>query len=103
MASRLYRQSPLRESSVRADPDNRLHGRWKLRRLDAEAIRDGMLSVSGSLQLVPFGPPVAVARDPAGRIVAGAQKLDANGDPVGIEALGEQESRRSVYVEMRRS
>src|SRR5262249_52703895 len=103
MTSTVYRQSSASEASLRADPDDLLLGRWKLRRLDAEAIRDGMLAVSESLELLPFGPPVPVARDPARRIVAGAQKLDANGDPVGIEALGDQEARRSVYVEMRRT
>jgi hypothetical protein len=103
MTSTVYRQSSTGESSSQADPENRLLGRWRLRRLEAEAIRDGILAVSGRLQLLPFGPPVAVARDPAGRVVVGAQKTDGNGDPVGVEAVGEQESRRSIYVEMRRT
>jgi hypothetical protein len=75
----------------------------KLRRLDAETLRDSMLAASGRLNPARFGPPVAVARDPAGRVVAGAQKTDANGDPIGVDNVGDQESRRSLYVQMRRT
>ena len=46
---------------------------------------------------------MAVARDTAGRVVTGAQKTDGNGDPTGVEALGDAEFRRSIYVQMRRS
>jgi len=37
------------------DPDNRFFGRFAARRLDAEEIRDAMLSVNGSLTSVPGG------------------------------------------------
>ncbi|MFM1768239.1 MAG: hypothetical protein RJA22_768 [Verrucomicrobiota bacterium] len=103
VTSRTYRQSAVHEASLRADPDNRWLARWKLRRLDAETLRDSLLAVSGKLNPQPFGPPVAVARDPAGRIVIGTQKADGNGDPVGVDSLGESEFRRSVYVQARRT
>jgi hypothetical protein len=103
MTSTAYRQSSRNEISSRIDPDNRFYARMNLRRLDAETLRDSMMAVSGDLSLTLFGPPVAVARDAAGRIVIGSQKTDANGDPTGIDTLGEQQSRRSLYVQMRRT
>lgn len=41
------------------DPDNRLLSHFSIRRLEAEAIRDGMLAVSGQLDSNRYGPPVA--------------------------------------------
>ena len=51
MLSNTYQQassaSPL---AMRLDPDNRLFGRMNRRRLEAEAIRDNLLAVSGKLE-----------------------------------------------------
>jgi uncharacterized protein DUF1553/uncharacterized protein DUF1549/cytochrome c len=59
--SRTYRQaSTYNESTFRADPERRLFWRADKRRLDAEAIRDAMLAVSGELD----------AARPAGSLVA---------------------------------
>jgi hypothetical protein len=41
--------------ALAADPENRLRWRMDRRRLDAECIRDAMLSVSGRLDLTPGG------------------------------------------------
>lgn len=52
--------SPLTESFLQntsTDPDNRLIGRRLPQRLDAETLRDAMLSVAGSLQLTDHGSP----------------------------------------------
>lgn len=50
--SRTYRQaSNYREEAFASDPDNRLLWRMPKRRLEAEAIRDAMLKVSGELDL----------------------------------------------------
>ena len=60
--SRTYRQA----SGVNAkDPENRLFGRANRRRLEAEAIRDAMLSVSGKLSDERGGPlfPASLAAD----------------------------------------
>ncbi len=52
--SRTYRQaSTHREEAFAKDPDNRLLWRFSKRRLDAEALRDAMLSASGELDLSP--------------------------------------------------
>lgn len=41
------------EENARVDPGNRLYWRFDRRRLDAEALRDGMLLVAGELDLTP--------------------------------------------------
>ncbi|WP_291177874.1 PSD1 and planctomycete cytochrome C domain-containing protein [Gimesia sp.] len=59
--SRTYRQdSSFRETAFRVDPENRFLWRMPKRRLEAEAIRDAMLAVSGELDLTrPEGSLVA--------------------------------------------
>ena len=62
-SSRTYRmQSVFNENYHEQDPNNRLHWRANPRRLEAEAIRDAMLMVSGELDLErPRGSEVAKA------------------------------------------
>lgn len=61
MLSRTYQMgSTYDAANYAADPDNKLHWRMDQRRLDAEAIRDAMLAVSGTLDPYPVaGSPVA--------------------------------------------
>lgn len=70
--SRVYRiSSRFDESSHQYDPDNALLWRANPRRLDAESIRDGMLSISGEIDLDrPRGSEVAKAGYQ--RVVAGS-------------------------------
>jgi hypothetical protein len=105
MTSTAYRQVSEREAhKERVDPDNRLLGRMPVRRLEAEAIRDALLMVSGKLNPRPFGPAVPVTVDEAGQVVFGADIRDAAGRPRGkMASLGGEEYRRSVYVQVRRS
>jgi len=57
MLSATYRQtSRVSRETFDKDPENRLFGRFKPRRLEAEAIRDAILSVNGQLDLAPGGP-----------------------------------------------
>ena len=58
--SRTYGLSPqIREGNWQADPENRLLSRWTPRRLEAEAIRDAILSLGGHLNLEwPYGTPL---------------------------------------------
>jgi cytochrome c553 len=63
--SRAYRQAGSNPAAATADPENRLFGRANHRRLEAECIRDAMLSVSGILSPERGGPtyPAALAAD----------------------------------------
>ncbi|WP_145426461.1 DUF1549 and DUF1553 domain-containing protein [Symmachiella dynata] len=60
MNSAVYRQSsrPTDPRAAEQDADNELYSRFPRRRLDAEAIRDGLLAVSGELNLEMYGPGV---------------------------------------------
>jgi mono/diheme cytochrome c family protein len=100
--STTYRQSSRSDASREADPENKLYARFKLQRLSAEALRDSMLAAAGTLNRTPFGPPINIARDPGGRIVVGQEQLNANGDVVGVSSLGDNDFRRSIYVQVRR-
>ena len=69
------------------DPDNRLLWRQRLRRIDAEPLRDALLSVSGLLDTSMFGNPIPVARRPDGDVTI---------------ADGQNDRRRSIYVQILR-
>jgi hypothetical protein len=57
MLSATYQQdSEAAPQAVKADPDNRLFGRMNRRRLEAEAVRDALLAVSGQLDRTMKGP-----------------------------------------------
>ncbi|HEY7155196.1 MAG TPA: PSD1 and planctomycete cytochrome C domain-containing protein [Gemmataceae bacterium] len=91
--SSTYRMSSHPDAAVdRADPGNLLLHRMRLRRLEGEAIRDAMLSVSGRLVDRIYGPPVLVHltafQEGRGRPASGP--LDGDG-------------RRSVYLSVRRN
>jgi hypothetical protein len=66
VSSATWQQSSAdRPEARKVDPDNRLHWRAQRRRLDLEAMRDGMLATSGRLTLTLYGRPVNAAGDPA--------------------------------------
>jgi Protein of unknown function (DUF1549)/Protein of unknown function (DUF1553)/Planctomycete cytochrome C len=100
--SHAYRQSSTHGESLRADPENKLYARFKIRRLDAETLRDSMIATTGMLNRSGYGEPVGVARDLVGRIVLGKEKLNNNGDVVEVESLGADSYRRALYVQVRR-
>jgi hypothetical protein len=57
VTSATYQQSSdIRREAMDKDAGNRLLWRYQPRRLEAEAIRDGILAVSGNLDLTMFGP-----------------------------------------------
>jgi hypothetical protein len=75
VTSEAFRRSPVPSKNARElDPDNILLSHAPVRRLEAEAIRDALLEVSGQLDRQMFGPSV-----------------------------DEQSTRRSVYVLVRRN
>lgn len=58
LQSETYKQSSaLNEKAFAADADNRLLWRMPLKRMDAEMLRDAILSASGQLRLEPIGGP----------------------------------------------
>ncbi len=90
MNSATYRQdSSLNEAAIEADPDNRWLWRYPVRRLDAEAIRDGMLSVSGELDRRFGGPYIPTQRSNAAEVLITETQPGAK--------------RRSVYLQQRRT
>ena len=80
------------QAADRADPDDLLLHRTRMRRLEGETIRDAILSVSGRLDPHLYGPSVLVHltafQQGRGRPASGP--LDGNG-------------RRSVYLSVRRN
>ena len=67
MLSAVYRQSSnLDEAKHRLDQPNKLLGRWGPRRLEAEAIRDSTIEVSGMLNRTMYGDPIALCSAPDG-------------------------------------
>ena len=93
MLSSVYQQSSRRTDNRSAelaegkDPENRLLWRRPLRRLEAEALRDSILSVAGRLDLTANGPPVM---------------LDARPDGLQLPVT-DGANRRSVYLLARRT
>lgn len=80
--------SDVSEQGRAIDPGNRLLHYYPLRRLEAEAIRDAMLSASGRIDLTVGGPPINPHRmneDDQKRLFSGP--LDGDG-------------RRSIYIKM---
>jgi hypothetical protein len=99
MLSETYRQSSVATSAaaLAADEQNALLWRQNLRRLEAEAIRDSMLAVSGMLNAKPAGPsffPTLPAE------VLATQSMPGKGwQPSPVE----EQRRRSVYIFVKRS
>jgi Protein of unknown function (DUF1553)/Protein of unknown function (DUF1549)/Planctomycete cytochrome C len=66
MASAAYQRAALHDAEhgalIESDPENRTLARFPTRRLEAEEIRDAMLSAAGSLDPTPGGPATADVR-----------------------------------------
>lgn len=75
------------------DPANTLLWRMRLRRLEAEILRDSILAVSGKLNTTAGGPPVLTTVQPDGKVVINTGKLRTPAD----------QSRRSIYLLSRRA
>ncbi len=97
MTSNAYKMASNYENAagLKADPENRLLWRFRLQRLDAESLRDDILTVSGKLNREMGGPPVFPVVD---RSVLATMK---NGI-WHIEEDGPKVWRRSVYVYRKR-
>jgi cytochrome c553 len=83
--SATYRQSSLTsDAAEKVDPENKLLSHMPLRRLEAEALRDALLAVSGRFNDTPFGPPDLVETAASGMVT-------------------DKGSRRTIYVIQRRT
>ncbi len=92
--SHAYQMSSAAEPEAdRVDPTNRLVHRMNVRRLEAEAIRDAMLAVSGRLDLTLFGPSVPTHLTPF---------MEGRGRPSQSGPL-DGNGRRSLYLNVRRN
>jgi hypothetical protein len=90
LCSAVYRQaSAPRPDLEKLDADNRLLGRFPLRRLDAEALRDAMLRVAGALDGRVGGPYVPTRRTAEGLVEVAEGQDGAR--------------RRSLYLQQRRT
>jgi hypothetical protein len=93
MSSTAYRQTSRQPTGASPnpqalDPENRLLWRQRLRRVEAEVLRDSILAVAGTLNPAMSGPPTPMLRQADGEIVT---PNDASGH------------RRSIYLQVRRS
>ncbi|MCH7689077.1 MAG: DUF1553 domain-containing protein, partial [Planctomycetes bacterium] len=88
MNSSAYRQSSkLTPKLDELDPENILVSRMLIRRMEAEVVRDSILSVAGQLEPTPYGKP-----DP----------VDVRADGLVTSKRGANGWRRSIYVLHRR-
>lgn len=70
------------------DPDNKLLSRMPMKRMEGEVLRDSLLSISGRLDLTPFGP---------------ADEVQARDDGLVVSVGKEDRWRRTIYVLQRRT
>jgi hypothetical protein len=93
MLSRSYQLSTgFHRANFENDPDNKLLWRMNMRRLEAEAVRDSVIAVSGRLDPTVGGPAILIEHDSSG-----LQSIDRN-DPT-----PNADRRRSLYVLARRN
>ncbi len=81
------------ERAAKLDPENKLLWRMPTKRLEAEVIRDSILSISGRLDSVMGGPPIRLLARPDGLVVVDESKLQRPADA----------NKRSVYLLSRRA
>lgn len=94
MNTEAYRQASVRtEEGEAVDPGNRLLWRMPVRRLEAETLRDAILSVNGRLKTELFGEPLVVKEDDGGLFSVAGGEVSEDG----------KELRRSIYIQQRRS
>ena len=102
VTSAAYRQaSTPRDDLAKADPDNKLLGRMPRRRLDAEALRDAVLTAAGTLNRAAGGPSVRVPLEPEVY-----DRIFTEDEPVGLWPVTpdpSQHDRRSLYLFQKRN
>ena len=97
MTSAAYRQGgATSEAGTKADPQNRLWWHVPPRRMEAEAVRDSVLKIGGSLDLKMYGPGVLDENHPRRSIYLTVKRsrllpiLQAFDAPEPIQSVGER-------------
>jgi hypothetical protein len=100
LMSGTYRQSArATPDDLRVDPGNLLWGRFSMRRLSAEEVRDSVLAAAGKLDLRTGGPSVYPKLSK--EVLAGLSMPESKSEwPT---SPPEDENRRSVYVAVKRA
>jgi mono/diheme cytochrome c family protein len=94
VTSSTYRMASVpQDDAERLDPTNALLHRMNVRRLEAEAIRDSLLAVSGRLEAAMYGPSVPVHL---------TSFMEGRGRP-GRSGPLDGDGRRSLYLNVRRN
>jgi len=96
VTSATYRQSATGDHGVKIDPANKLLWKMPRRRLEAEAVRDSILTAAGTLNRQIGGPSVKVPLEPEVYAL-----LFTEGEPDGLWPVTpdeRQHTRRSVYL-----
>ena len=93
MSEAFRRSVTATEEARRLDPDNLLLTHYPMRRLEAEDVRDALLTLSGSLDTTMFGPPVPLHI---------TDFMQGRGKPLNSGPL-DGNGRRSIYQEVRRN
>ena len=102
LTSRTYRQSSARnEVSEKVDPENFYVSRMKLKRLDAESIRDAILTAAGHRNDELRGPSLPVTENTEGKVVIGKPTI-RDGLKTGVDNSNAHLTRRSIFVQVRR-
>jgi hypothetical protein len=87
LTSTAWRQTSMRDPEMnKIDPENKCYWRKPMQRLEAEILRDRMISASGTLKRELFGIPVAIKEDETGQVIVDGPQ-----------------TRRSLYIKVRRS
>ena len=96
VTSATYRQVATGDTGAKLDPDNKLLWKMNLRRLEAEAIRDSVLTAAGTLNRQVGGRSVKVPLEPEVYDL-----IFTEGEPDGLWPVtpdAKQHTRRSVYL-----
>lgn len=98
LLSSTYQRSSRSDAKMAAiDPANNLFWRQNLKRLGAEQVRDGILAVSGELNLEKFGPPIYPTL--SAEVLASQSQPGKNWE----KSTRAEQARRSVYIHVKRS
>ena len=103
LCTKTYRQSSVRRRDLdQIDPENNLFARANIKRLDAESLRDTLLTVTGLMITDLGGASLPVTENPEGKTVIGVRKIK-DGLKAGVDSGQSGAHRRSIYVQMQRN